>query len=162
MGNHNSGRRPKPTALRVLQGNPGKRPFNQLEPKVPEGPVEKPKGLSVVAGKVWDSLAPVCLHMGTLTVADTEPFARLCELTASAREASRQKDAPGFAMFTLSQDYNGADKVGIHAAIRVERETAIALRPYYEYFGLTPSSRARIQVPKKVEEPVSKWAGALK
>jgi hypothetical protein len=99
--------------------------------------------------------------MQTLTVADTEAFARLCELTATAREASRQKDAPGFGMFTISQDYNGADKVGVHAAIRVERETAIALRSYYEYFGLTPAARARIQLPPKAEV-VSKWRGILK
>jgi hypothetical protein len=29
-------------------------------------------------------------------------------------------------------------------------------------FGLEPVSRARISVPKKPDEPVSKWAGALK
>jgi len=77
-------------------------------------------------------------------------------------EASAQKDAEGFGMFTLSEDYNGAPKVGTHAAIKLERETAQALRPYYEYFGLTPASRARITVPKKDEAPVSKWAGQLK
>ena len=98
----------------------------------------------------------------TLTPADVRPFARLCELEATAVEASRQKDAPGFGMFTLSEDYNGAPKVGVHAAIKVERETSVALRPYYEYFGLTPSSRARIQVPKGADAPVSKWAGLLK
>jgi hypothetical protein len=47
--------------------------------------------------------------------------------------------------------------------VRLERELANTMRPYYEYFGMTPSSRARISVPKKTEEePQSKWAGALK
>ena len=27
------GRKPKPTALKVLEGNPGKRPLNENEPK---------------------------------------------------------------------------------------------------------------------------------
>jgi hypothetical protein len=33
-GNWNSGSRPKPTALKVLRGNPGKRPLNEKEPVV--------------------------------------------------------------------------------------------------------------------------------
>lgn len=161
MGYENSGRRPQPTALKALRGNPSKTKLNQLEPKPPEGAVSMPESLSTAAKTVWEGLAPICLHMGTLTSADVRPFARLCELEATAEEASRQKDAPEFAMFTLSEDYNGAPKVGVHAAIKVERETSIALRSYYEFFGLTPSSRARIQVPKQAEAPVSKWAGAL-
>ena len=34
MGNWNSGRRPQPTALKVLRGNPGKRPLNVDEPQI--------------------------------------------------------------------------------------------------------------------------------
>lgn len=126
------------------------------------GPVEKPRDLSTAAGAIWDRVAPICLAMGTLTTADVPAFVRYCELEVTAREASSQKDAPGFAMFTISQDFDGAAKVGVHAAIKVERETAAALRPYYDFFGMTPTSRARIQVPKKADEPVSKWAGVLK
>lgn len=31
------GRKPKPTALKVLEGNPGKRPLNDHEPIPPKG-----------------------------------------------------------------------------------------------------------------------------
>ena len=161
MGNHNSGQKAKPTALKMLRGVTRADRLNPAEPAPPAGEVVKPPGLSTRAGEVWDALAPVCVAMGTLTAADVRPFARLCELEVTAREASSQKDAPGFAMFTLSEDYNGAAKVGVHAAIKVERETSIALRPYYDYFGMTAPSRSRIQVPKPKDEPVSKWAGAL-
>ncbi len=159
MGNQNSGRRPQPTALKVLKGNPGQRKLNENEPRPPAGDTGKPPGLTAGAGVIWDELAPVCLAMGTLTSADLRPFATLCELQATLLQASAQKDAEGFAPFTLSEDYNGAPKVGVHAALRLERETANTLRPYYEYFGLTPSSRARIVVPKKDDAPTSKWAG---
>jgi P27 family predicted phage terminase small subunit len=161
MGNSNSGRKPKPTALKMLLGNPGQRKLNVNEVKPPHGEVLKPDSLSEPAKKLWDSMAPVCLAMGTLTTGDVRPFAAMCELQATLIEASSQKDAEGFAMFTISHDFDGAPKVGVHAAIKIERETANALRPYYEYFGMTPSSRARISVPKQ-DEPVSKWAGALK
>lgn len=160
MGNHNSGRRPKPTALKVLQGNPGKRHLNALEPKPPAGPVRRPARLSGLAIVVWGELAPIAEAMGTLTTADVKAFATLCELQATLDLASSQKDAEGFAPFTVSEDFNGAPKIGVHAALKLERETAAALRPYYEKFGLEPVGRARIAVPKQ-DEPKSKWAGAL-
>jgi phage terminase small subunit len=163
MGFENSGRRPQSTALKMLRGNPSKTKPNADEPQPPKGAVEKPEGLSAGASGVWDELAPVCLHMGTLTVADVRPFVTLCELQATLTGASAQKSAEGFGMFTLSEDYNGAAVVKVHAAIKLERETATAIRPYYALFGLEPVSRARIHAPKKpADEPVSKWAGVLK
>ena len=47
----------------------------------------------------------------------------------------------------------------VHAALKLERETASALRPYYEKFGLEPVGRARISVPQ-TKAPESKW-GAI-
>jgi phage terminase small subunit len=87
--------------------------------------------------------------MGTLTPVDVTAFAALCEMEATRRAASAQKDAEAFAPFLES----GRP----HPALKVERDTANALRPYFEKFGLEPSGRARIRVPKT--EAVSKWAG---
>lgn len=144
MGYENSGRRPQPTALTVLRGNPSRKKLNENEPVPPAGEITKPGGLSPGAGLVWDELAPICLHMGTLTPADLRPFTTLCELQATFTAAMVSKGGPAF-------------------DVKLERETANALRPYYALFGLEPVSRARISVPKpKPAEPVSKWAGALK
>lgn len=157
-GNHNSGRRPKPTALKVLQGNPGKRRLNEAEPRPPDGVVQPP-AMSGAARRVWDDIAPVCIAMGTLTTADVWAFKTLCELQATIDMASAQKDAPEFAPFTVSDDYNGAPKMGLHAAIKLEKDYAPVIRPYYDYFGLNPTGRAKVSVPKT--EPVSKWAGII-
>lgn len=143
MGYENSGRRPQPTALKVLRGNPSKTKLNQDEPKPPAGEVVKPAGLSVGAAAVWDELAPICLAMRTLTVADQQPFATLCELQATFRKVVALKG---------SEDFRP----------RQELDTANALRPYYALFGLEPVSRARIRMPKPTDEPKSKWAGVLK
>jgi len=144
MGYENSGRRPQPTALKVLRGNPSKTRLNAHEPQPPAGEVVKPAGLSAGAGVVWDELAPICLAMRTLTPADLRPFVTLCELQATFSANTATK---GTAVFD----------------VRLERDTAVALRPYYALFGLEPVSRARIVVVKaKPDEPVSKWAGALK
>lgn len=157
-GNKNSGRRPQPTSLKVLRGNPGKRELNEAEPQPPAGEIQAPATLSGLARLVWAEIAPVARVMGTLTTADVWAFTKLCELEATARAASSQKDAEGFAPFLLSQDFDGSPTVKVHPALKLERETATALRPYYEKFGLEPVGRARIKVPK-AKEPESKWAG---
>lgn len=144
MGNKNSG--PKtPTALKVLRGVTRKDRLNPAEPQPPSGPIEKPKRLSVGAERIWDEWAPICLHMGTLTVADVRTFKTLCELQATLEYAGALKDDP-----------ETFDK-----AIALERTHAGLIRPYYALFGLEPASRARIQV-RTNEPPASKWAGAVK
>ena len=162
MGYENSGRRPQPTALKMLRGNPGKRKPNENAPSPPSGEILRPAWLTAGAAGVWDELAPICLAMGTLTVADVRSFAGLCELSATMQQASAAKD--GRALFRLEQDRDDEAQMAvvIDATLKLERETANALRPYYEYFGLTPSSRARLSVPKTTDEPKSKWAGILK
>ena len=120
--------------------------LNPHEPTPPDGEVVKPGGLSMGARQVWDELAPICLAMGTLTVADVRPFAMLCELQATLQHAATLKD--------------DADTVA--GAIKLERSYAPVIRPYYALFGLEPVSRARIQVPKgKAQRPASKWADVL-
>ena len=156
MGNKNSGPRPSPHALKVLRGTTRKDRLNPEEPQ-PSRAVEKPATLSQQASEIWDRLAPVVLDMGTLTAADVPAFARLCELQATSEMASGQKRAEGFAPFVLSEDYNGAPVVKIHAALKLERETATAIRPFYDYFGMTPTGRARIRVPER-KQPKDDWA----
>ena len=71
--------------------------------------------------------------------------------------ASRAKDAEEFAPFTVSDDYNGAPKMGLHGALGLELKYAPVIRPYYEKFGLEPVGRARISVPKSAQ-PADDWA----
>lgn len=159
MGNRNSGRRPKPTALKVLQGNPGQRKLNEREPKPPMGPPRIPK-MSAAARDIWDEVAPMAIAMGTLTSIDGKAFAAYCELQATLDRACAEKDVEGFTPFlmTLVSDANGNEyyKASEHPAIKLERNTAGALRPYFEKFGLEPVGRARISVPK-ANEPENEW-----
>lgn len=148
MGYENSGRRPQPTALKVLRGNPGKRRLNAAEPKPPDGVVTRPERLSAGAVIAWNELAPICLHMGTLTTADVTVFATMCELQSTFTMASAAK--------------NDQSPIESASGIKLERETAVVLRPYYALFGLDPASRARLVVPNMVEQPESKWAGVLR
>jgi phage terminase small subunit len=151
MGNRNSGPRPSPTALKLLKGTRRDR-VNPREPTPPAGEIVTPPTLSPQAHQIWERLAPVCLAMGTLTVADLGAFAALCELQATLELACAQKKLAKFRPIFKGR---------IHPILRLERETATALRPYFEKFGLDPIGRARITLPAAPEAPPSKWAGVL-
>lgn len=64
------GRKPKPTALKKLEGNPGKRPLNELEPMPRVSMLRCPNWLEPEAKKEWRRLAPVLIDAGILTGAD--------------------------------------------------------------------------------------------
>jgi len=157
MGNQNSGRRPQPTALKVLRGNPGRAPLNRREPVPPAGAVRVPGTISAGGRRVWKRLAPIAVAMGTLTRADVEAFKTLCELQATLDQAAAAKDDPGFVLFVVGEDGDGAPVVTVHPAVTLELRIAPIVRPYYEKFGLEPVGRARVQVGPAA--PVSKWAG---
>ena len=60
------GRKPKPTAVKVLEGNPGKRPLNMYEPVPERRAPECPSWLNDEAKAEWDRLADKMVNLGTL------------------------------------------------------------------------------------------------
>ncbi|HEV8445460.1 MAG TPA: P27 family phage terminase small subunit [Gemmatimonadaceae bacterium] len=163
-GNKNSGRRPQPTALKVLRGNPGKRKLNPDEPTPPPGDVVKPLTLSTPAAAVWDRLAPMAIAMRTLTSVDGTAFGMLCEVQATLEWAAGRKDPPPRNSGERPSQWVRRSHARLTAAIKIEKDFAPIIRPYYALFGLEPVSRSRIQVPKQHDETpaTSKWAGVLK
>ena len=79
-----AGRKPKPTALKVLEGDRGKgrRPLNEHEPIPPRGGVKCPSWLLPEAKKEWKRLAASLEAMGVLTMADLTAFAGYCQAYA--------------------------------------------------------------------------------
>ena len=72
------GARPKPTFLRIVGGNAGKRPLPKNDP-MPEGPPEKPPGMDGEAGALWN-IRIARAHW--LTWADSDKAAMWCLLQA--------------------------------------------------------------------------------
>ena len=72
------GRRPKPTRLKVLTGNPGKRPLNPDEPKPERAIPECPAELGPVARREWDRLGKELASLGLLTNLDRAALAAYC------------------------------------------------------------------------------------
>ena len=81
------GRKPKPTAIKMLEGNPGKRPLNMLEP-TPENKMPTcPDWLEDEAKAEWDRLAVPLFNLKILTELDMAPFALYCQAYARWKEA---------------------------------------------------------------------------
>ena len=73
------GRKPKPTHLKVLEGNPGRRPINGAEPK-PAGDLPTcPAHLGPSAKAEWKRLARDLNRIGLLTMADRAALAVYCQ-----------------------------------------------------------------------------------
>lgn len=81
------GRKPKPTAMKELEGYPGKHPLNTSEPKPNKKAPACPKWLEPEAKKEWRRLAKQMEAIGILTEVDMAAFAGYCQAYARWKEA---------------------------------------------------------------------------
>ena len=133
------GRKPKPTALKVLEGNPGRRPLNQNEPKPKsKKKLQCPSHLNAEAKKEWRRLSKVLIEMGVLTELDTAAFAGYCQAYARWKEAEEFIEKHGSLVKTPNGYFQQVPQVSI-----AQTNLKIMLK-FAEQFGLTPSSRSRI------------------
>lgn len=132
------GRKPKPTALKLLEGNPGKRPINEHEPVPPKGTVKCPTWLEPEAKKEWKRLAPSLEAMGVLTQADLTAFAGYCQAYARWKEAEEFISQHGSIFQTPSGYVQQVPQVSI------AQQNLKIMQSFCSEFGLTPATRARI------------------
>lgn len=134
------GRKPKPTAIRRAEGNPGKRGFNPDEPVPPDGIPECPAHLCEVARAEWDRLAGALHGMGVLTLADRAAFAAYCQAWVHWVEAEeRRRETPPLVR-TPSGYVQQSPWIGI-----ANKQLELMGR-YMTELGLTPAARRRISV----------------
>ena len=69
------GRKPKPTALKLIEGNPGKRAINGQEPMPPASLPDCPQHLTTEARAEWQRLAEILNGIGLLTQVDRAAMA---------------------------------------------------------------------------------------
>jgi P27 family predicted phage terminase small subunit len=74
-----AGRRPKPTVLKLVEGNPGKRAINKTEPKPKREIPSCPAHLDDSGKVAWGRLSVLLDRMGVLTEADSFALERLCD-----------------------------------------------------------------------------------
>lgn len=138
-----AGRPPKPTALKLLQGNPGKRPLPESEPVPPPGDVKPPAWLKGKARTAWKWVEPVLSDMGVLTTADPHALALLCDAYAEYIEAGDAIREHGTTYETVTKEGSVMFRSRPEVAIRADAWRRVSLM--MQQFGMTPSSRAKVQ-----------------
>jgi len=157
------GRKPKPTALHVLNGNPSKiKDLGKNEPKpVPIAP-KCPHWLHKNAKKEWRRIAPQLERLGLLTQVDMAALAMYCEAWAQYRDAIEFIHKKGQVYATWERNMDGSvatDDRGQPILRHMQQwpQVGIAnkqlknIQSLCAEFGLTPSARGRIQVPGAAE-----------
>lgn len=149
-----TGRKPVPTALKVVRGNPGKRPLNEDEPTPPKGIPDAPDYLSPAAAAHWPVVAKQLDDAGILTGIDAQALAMYCEAFATWREAMDMIRVEGPIVKAPSGYPIQSPWLGI--ANRAHDD----LRKLLIEFGMTPSARTRIKATPKDDGDV--YAGFVK
>jgi P27 family predicted phage terminase small subunit len=148
--------------LKLLRGNPGRRPLNRNEPQpaIPATVPEPPPCVTVgYALDEWRRVAPELLAMGLLTVVDIAPlgayccaYGRWCE-AEEALARMREKDP---IMFGLTIE-NGEGAPVTNPLVRIARNARLDMVRLASEFGFTPSARTRIDVGQAGEYTQSKF-----
>ena len=132
------GRKPKPTALKELEGNPGGRQLNQNEPKPNKKAPRCPSWLEEEAKKEWKRMGKILERIGLLTEMDMAAFAGYCQAYARWKEAEEFITQHGTIVRTPSGYWQQVPQVSIaQTYLKV-------MNRFAEQFGLTPASRSRI------------------
>jgi len=151
------GRKPQPTALRILRGNPGRRPLPPDEPA--PAPLDAgeaaPDWLADDARAEWARLVPLLTRCGVLTETDRSALTAYCDAWGTWKEASTQ--IRRFGMVLKTKD--GKLPV-VSPYVRIAHDSLTQMRAFLIEFGMTPSSRVRVHA-TPAKKPASKWADAL-
>jgi P27 family predicted phage terminase small subunit len=143
-------RTPKPTALKLVAGNPGKRALNKQEPD-PDylQDLTAPDWLKPAARDVWNEMAPMASRAKLLTEVDVQTFAMGCVALAEYRKASAMVDAQGSIRIKKAVDEVG----NVVDAGEYLNPWAGAQSMYFKQamaaftqFGMTPRARTGISL----------------
>lgn len=147
------GRPTKPTAIKRLEGNPGKRPLNDLEPIPPGALPSVPEYFKKYEKQAWERMSSVLFHMKLLTVADRDMMEAYCISYATWRECNEdlKKNGNTLQIFHPNGElkYEQQRPQVAMANKALDQMTKIATQ-----FGMTPASRSRLMVlPQDKDKP---------
>jgi P27 family predicted phage terminase small subunit len=135
------GRKPKPTALKLVTGNPGRRKLPTHEAKPTRVVPSPPAHLSEGALTAWGSLASRLDRLGLLTELDAMALEQLAENYAEIVALREDISANGRTQIVKTQtDTVERSRPQVSMLSDAERR----FRGMMCEFGLTPSARSRV------------------
>lgn len=132
------GPKPKPTAIRRANGNPGKRGYNHAEPQPPAGVPDCPAHLNAAGRDEWDRLVHVLCDMGVVTSVDRAALAAYCQCYGRWVEAEEKLQTTPMLLKTATGYVQQSPWLSI-----ANKQLELMGR-YMTELGLTPASRSRV------------------
>jgi len=132
--------------MKIVRGNPGKRPINEKEPKPEVAIPSCPPHLGSTARKEWDRLSRELFALGVLTGLDRAALAAYCDSYADWVYARNKIKKHGRLIETKEGNIIQSPYVGMSNTAKK------LMHKFLIEFGLTPSSRSRISVDKNGAE----------
>ncbi|HUU27814.1 MAG TPA: phage terminase small subunit P27 family [archaeon] len=155
------GPKPEPTRLKLVKGNPGRRPLNKLEPEPQKKLLRCPSYLDKEEKRIWQITARKLYDMGVLTQADDIALAGFCEYYSEYRKLTelvkkngvfiKIKNGKETKMFV---DPETGEKISQEADWYVVRRSPVAMARdkaraiasrIMDEFGMKPSARAQLR-----------------
>ena len=141
------GRKPKPTHLRLLTGNPSGRKLNKNEPKYSKIEVEAPEHLDNAAKAEWGRVYGEMAAQGMITVVDRAALSAYCVSYSRWVKAETKlalmmdkSDDNLFGGMIFKTHRNGLSQ---NPLIRIADRAMENMVRIAAEFGMTPSSRTR-------------------
>lgn len=151
-----------PTKLKLLRGNPGKRPIGaEPEPAAFSDIPEPPEHLSADAAAEWRRVTPELVRIGLMTIVDTQTLAAYCDaygqwLTAKRIIAELAADDKKFSGLAARNDEG---HIVASPMVRVANVAATNMVHFAAQFGLTPAARAKLNA--GITRPPKKFSGLV-
>ena len=140
------GPKPKPTATKRREGNPGRRPLNTREPKLEPRVPSCPRHLDAVAKAEWKRVAGILFKKGVITLVDRGVLTAYCRAWSLAVEADKKIQKFGTVMVS--------EKTGAFYQSPYLNQLTAAQKDLVRYaaeLGMTPSSRTRVKTERTLE-----------
>lgn len=145
-----SGRRPNPTSLKILNGNPGRRPLNKDEPKPRAKLPACPAHLTPAAKREWQRIGQKLLTLGLVTEMDRAALAAYCQVYARWVEAEEQIQKHGTVWKLTTKA--GTPWVQQSPYLQVANKALEQMMRYLVEFGMSPASRSRVHALPLIDE----------
>jgi P27 family predicted phage terminase small subunit len=133
------GRKPKPTAVKQLAGNPGKRALNRAEPQPKAVQPRPPAYLSEEEKRKWKLLAKQLYSLGLITTLDLDQLSMYCVLWIRWVKAEKMVREKGEIIKTA------AGNIIQNPYLSIANRSLEQLSKLGAEFGMTPSSRSRVK-----------------
>ena len=147
---------PKPTVLKVIAGNPGKRSLNLADGVNPRVEIPTPpKHLGAAARKEWRRVTPILEELGLISGLDVAALSLYCtaygrlvelETAFNARVAAKAADGTNFseAMLHASIGVTPSGYQQQSVLVQLINSHRDQVHRYLAHFGLSPAARARV------------------